>query len=396
MSGLNEVTRTRLWVFGIILGVIILIHGLVIVLVAKPGGRSAEPAPGAEQAEPAVPDPKAAVPVRASGAVSAPAVTVPAPQPVQAAGCLRKPITAAWFGKPFVFNSAVRGDLPKMPHGTLARSGILVDMNTRKVLWCKDELKPVPIASMAKMMTLLVALENVEKNPAWTLDMPIQISRAASRAAKDGIIWLDARETLPLRDLMKAVAIKSANDAAYQVAEFAAGGDAEAFVAQMNRRAAGLKMPATRFVNPHGLPNRDGTHSMSSALGMVILGERLLEYPDVMEWVGTQRTFIERPLVKGGKTELHNTNHLIVPRYPGVEGMKTGYTRAAKYCLTFSAVRNGRRLMGCVTGFPTGKERDIFARRLLDWGYLRVAEIEAGKTAPPRASAVTVSVRKQR
>ena len=395
MNGLNEVTRTRLWVFGIILGVIILIHGIVIIGVTR-SGRQSTPARTAEQTEPAASGQKPVVPVRTSGAVSAPAVTVPAPQQVQAVGRFRKPITAAWFGKPFAFASAVRGDLPKMPHGTLARSGILVDMNTRKVLWCKDEKKSVPVASMAKMMTLLVALENMEKNPAWTLDTPVQISRAASRAAKEGIIWLDARETLPLRDLMKAVAIKSANDAAYQVAEFAAGGNADAFVAQMNSRAAGLQMPGTRFVNPHGLPNRDGTHSMSSALGMVILGERLLEYPDVMEWVGTQHTFIERPMVKGGKTELHNTNHLIVPRYPGVEGMKTGYTRAAKYCLTFSAVRNGRRLMGCVTGFPTGKERDIFARRLLDWGYVRAAEIDAGKTAPPRAAAVTVPVRKQR
>jgi D-alanyl-D-alanine carboxypeptidase (penicillin-binding protein 5/6) len=122
---------------------------------------------------------------------------------------------------------------------------------------------------------------------------------------------------------------------------------------------------------------------------MVILGERLLEYPDVMEWGGTQRTFINRPMVKGGKTELHNTNRLVSPRYPGVDGMKTGYTRAAKFCLTFSAERNGRRLMGCVTGFATAKERDVFARRMLDWGYLRAAEIAAGKIAPPSAFAVT-------
>jgi D-alanyl-D-alanine carboxypeptidase len=91
---------------------------------------------------------------------------------------------------------------------------------------------------------------------------------------------------------------------------------------------------------------------MSSALGMVILGERLLEYPDVMEWVGTQRTFIERPMVKGGKTELHNTNHLIVPRYPGVEGMKTGYTRAAGRILVSSAVRNDRRLVAVTIDDP--------------------------------------------
>ncbi|MBQ4336144.1 MAG: D-alanyl-D-alanine carboxypeptidase, partial [Lentisphaeria bacterium] len=189
---------------------------------------------------------------------------------------------------------------------------------------------------------------------------------------------------------------KSANDAAYQIAEVAGNGSVDNFIAQMNRRAASLQMPGTRFMNPHGLPNRDGSHSVSSAMGMVILGERLLEYPDLMEWVGTQRTFIGRPMVKGGKTELRNTNRLVVPRYPGVDGMKTGYTRAAGFCLTFSAVRDGRRLMGCVTGFPTAKERDIFARRLLDWGFLRAAEIAAGKTAPPSASAVTAPVQRKK
>jgi len=130
--------------------------------------------------------------------------------------------------------------------------------------------------------------------------------------------------------------------------------------------------------------------------GLQMLGERLLEYPDIMTWVGTQQLFIDRPLVKGGKTDLKNTNHLVVPRYPGVDGMKTGYTRAAMFCLTFTAVRDGRRLMGCVTGFPTAKERDVFARRMLDWGYLRAAEIAAGKTAPPAAAGVSVPAKKKR
>ncbi len=385
MNGLNEITRTRLKVFGVILGVIVLIHVIVIACVI-PGrqGGSVKKETSAGKGQPA------AASAQAGSAGSQGTTAVRPAEPVYR---YRKPVKTAWFGKPFSFETAVRGKLSKMPHGDAVRSGILVDLTTRKVLWCKDEQKSVPIASMAKMMTLLVAFENMEKNPAWSLDMPVQISRATTRSAREGIIWLDARESLPLRDLMKAVAIKSANDAAYQVAEVA-GGSADAFVSQMNARAASLRMPGTRFVNPHGLPNKDGTHSVSSALGMVMLGERLLEYPDVMEWVGTQRTFIDRPLVKGGKTELRNTNRLVVPRYPGVDGMKTGYTRAALFCLTFSAERGGRRLMGCVTGFPTAKERDIFARRLLDWGYLRAAEIAAGKTAPPPASAVTVSGKK--
>ncbi len=394
MKELNEITRTRLLVLGVILGIIVLLHviGISWVMMA---GRSSEKKATPETAVGGSGDRKKAPAVQPSAVrAQKSAEKAPAVQPTVAAR-YRKPVTAAWFGKPFVFKTAVRGNLPKMPGGGLMRSGILVDMNTRNVLWCKDERKSVPVASMAKMMTLLVAFENLEKNPVWSLDMPVRISRATAHSAKEGVIWLDVRETLPLRDLMKAVAIKSANDAAYQVAETAGNGNVQSFLAQMNARAASLQMPGTRFVNPHGLPNRDGSHSTSSAMGMVILGERLLEYPDVMEWVGTQRTFIERPQVKGGRTELHNTNRLVVPRYPGVEGMKTGYTRAAQFCLTFSAVRDGRRLMGCVTGFPTARERDVFARRLLDWGYMRAAEIAAGKAVPPRAAAVMPPVKKK-
>ena len=384
MKELNEITRTRIRVLAVILGVIVLVHIIVILFITLPHRKTAGPEVTPAPTSAPTPAENAAAPAASGKPAAAAAVQY------------RKALGASWFGKPFNYRTAVRGDLAKMPGGSAAGSGILVDLSTRNVLWCKDEKKAVPIASMAKMMTLLVAFENLSQHPEWSLDMPVTISRATTRAAKEGIIWLDVRETLPLRSLMQAVAIKSANDAAYQVAETTSGGDVEKFVAQMNARAAALGMAGTVFVNPHGLPNPDGRHSTSSAEGMVRLGERLLEYPDIMTWVGTQQLFIDRPLVKGGKTDLKNTNHLVVPRYPGVDGMKTGYTRAAKFCLTFTAVRDGRRLMGCVTGFPTARDRDVFARRMLDWGYLRAAEIAAGKTAPPAAASVAVPAKKKR
>lgn len=386
MKELNEITRTRIRVLAIIVGVIVLIHLVVIVCVMRPGGSPGKPAPAPEKKPSAAP---AAVPGSKTAAVSGGKTSVGTRMP----GVYRKPLDVNWIGKPFNYLCAVRGKLPKMPGGSACGTGILVDLTTRNVLWAKDEKKSVPIASMAKMMTLLVAFDNLAQHPEWNLDMPVNISRATTRAAREGTIWLDVHETLPLRSLMQAVAIKSANDAAYQVAETTSGGDVEKFIAQMNACAAALRMEGTNFVNPHGLPNRDGRHSTSSAEGMVLLGERLLEYPDIMTWVGTQQMFIDRPLVKGGKTDLKNTNHLVVPRYPGVDGMKTGYTRAAQFCLTFTAIRNGRRLMGCVTGFPTAKERDIFARRMLDWGYLRTAEIDAGKRVPPRPADVSAPAR---
>ena len=181
------------------------------------------------------------------------------------------------------------------------------------------------------------------------------------------MIYLDPRETFPLRELLMAMTIKSANDAAYQVGDFLSNGDLPAFVAEMNTRAFELGMPGTHFINPHGLPDRQGNNSRSSAVGMVLLGEALLQYPQVMEWASTRQTFI-----RNGKTELTNTNNLFRRMHcPGVDGLKTGYTRAAGFCLTFTCLRNGRRLIGVVTGAARARERDDFAFALLNWGYGR-------------------------
>ena len=97
---------------------------------------------------------------------------------------------------------------------------------------------------------------------------------------------------------------------------------------------------------------------------MVMLGEQLLQYPQLMQWCNLQSASIRE-----GKTIFVNTNKLVNPRYPGVDGLKTGYIRASGSCLTFSAVRNQRRIMGCVTGFKSSRDRDRFCRRLLDWAY---------------------------
>lgn len=299
------------------------------------------------------------------------------------------------FGLPFHFAAAVDGDLPNLPLGQGATTGFMVDLDSRNVLWMKNRGRSVPIASMAKMMTLLTAFEILEERPELSLDTMVKITATTKKnAPKEGIIWLDPRETMPLRDLLAATAIKSANDAAYQVAEFLADGDVNAFVARMNRRAGELGMPGTSFSSPSGYPNPSRPDSLSTPEAMTILGERLLEYPQLMTWLGTQQTFIERKVGKDPKTELTNTNRLINPRYPGVDGLKTGYTKAAGCCLTFSALRNGRRIAGCVTGFERAANRDKFVRQLIDWSYERLAEIDAGKLEPPTAAALTAKKRK--
>ncbi len=358
---MDEVAKSRVKILVILLAAVALIHLAVLgVFVIGKKGSAPEETP----------------------AEAAKEETAAAKKPEPPVSRYRKPSSNPNFGKPFVYTYAVNGDMPKLPDGKGARSGFLVDLNTRNVLWVKNHRKPVPVASMVKMMTLLTAFEELERRPDWTFDTPVQITRGATRVARTGIIWLDTRETMPLGDLLKALTIKSANDAAYQVAEFAGNGDVTAFVARMNGKAVQLGMPGTKFVSPHGLPDKVLGNSLSTAEGMTILGERLLEYPDIMEWTSTQKTYI-----RNGKTELTNTNGLINPRWPGVDGLKTGYTRDAGYCLTFTCERNGRRLMGCVTGFSSAgrralrKGRDPFVRKLIDWGFERAAAIEQSGAA---------------
>lgn len=287
------------------------------------------------------------------------------------------------FGAPLDYSAALSGDL-KITGSNYAKAGILVDMSSRRVLWAKNPDKSLPIASMTKMMTLLIAFEKLETMPSVSLDTTIPISKAATRIGGSQI-WLDTRETLSLETLFKAVAIKSANDAAYLLSEYFGGGDTATFVALMNDRAQELNMTGTRFVNAHGLiDSTTRSNSVSTPEDMVMLGERLTEYPKLMEWFGTPMDFFTYPFSQK-KIELANHNKLIRPHYQGVDGIKTGFNDQSGYCLTVSCVRNGRRLMGCVMGFPSAKDkatgRDPFARKLLDWGYARAAELDRSHTS---------------
>ncbi|MBS5532706.1 D-alanyl-D-alanine carboxypeptidase [bacterium] len=291
----------------------------------------------------------------------------------------KKPSENPLFGKPFNYALAKTGDFSEkeVPGSRGATSGIMVDLGTRTVLWEKNSSKQVPIASMVKMMTLLVAFEALEDNPSLSLESPVKISPEVLKVARTGIVWLDPRETLPLSDLMKAAAIKSANDAAVQIALFFGNGDQEAFITKMNAKALELGMTGTHFVSPCGLPDRKKGNSLSTARDMVLLGERLLEYPKYLEWSTTKLDYMR---TGEKRTMLNATNRLINPHWPGVDGLKTGYTDDAGYCLTFSVLRDGRRIVGCVTGFPSARSgRDPFARKLIDWGYRRAAELEQKK-----------------
>lgn len=393
---MNEVNRARWKLLGGIFLVIILIHIVAIsCIVATHRTPEEEPtatqtqqtaAPAAQQ-QPAVPERQPENKKKSGGFWSwlfgggDKQQPESEPEEVRPPRVYRykKPSENPLFGKPFNYALAKTGDFSEkeVPGSRGATSGIMVDLGTRTVLWEKNSSKQVPIASMVKMMTLLVAFEALEDNPSLSLESPVKISPEVLKVARTGIVWLDPRETLPLSDLMKAAAIKSANDAAVQIALFFGNGDQEAFITKMNAKALELGMTGTHFVSPCGLPDRKKGNSLSTARDMVLLGERLLEYPKYLEWSTTKLDYMR---TGEKRTMLNATNRLINPHWPGVDGLKTGYTDDAGYCLTFSVLRDGRRIVGCVTGFPSARSgRDPFARKLIDWGYRRAAELEQKK-----------------
>jgi D-alanyl-D-alanine carboxypeptidase len=373
----------RIWFFVILFVAIVAAHFVILRGVVK------DPAP---QPEPPPPPPvektqEQTAPPAIPPTVQQPAQKQPGGNDVQLMPCLtaawqsavhpeiapprpayryRKPSTNPLFGAPLDFSQASHSDLPRRFVPGLSKwsgTGIVVDMDTRKVLWEKDSHRAVPVASMVKMMTMLLVAEAMERDPELTLDRKITITQAVMKVKRTGVLWLAPGEVFTLRELLLGIAVKSANDAATQMGEVV-DGSVEAFVRRMNARAAELNLKSMVFYNPCGLPDDSRGNSLSSAADMVLLGERLLEYPFLLELCSTLQGTLRE-----GKTVFVNTNRLINPHYPGVDGLKTGFINQAGFCLTFSALRNGRRIIGCVTGFKTHQDRDRFCRRLIDWAY---------------------------
>lgn len=195
----------------------------------------------------------------------------------------RVPSNNPMFGTGFDYSRAVSGYLAQVPLTSRARSGILIDMNNHQVLWEKEAYKPVPIASMTKMMTILLLFEKMEADPRITLDTMLPVSKAASMVGESSV-YLRENEVFALRDYMKAVIIKSANDAAYAIGEYVGGGDINNFLEMMNKRAKELHMPGTKFYTPNGLPDAKKRDCLSTAEGMALVAERLLEYPLYLEF----------------------------------------------------------------------------------------------------------------
>ncbi|AJQ60799.1 D-alanyl-D-alanine carboxypeptidase DacF [Bacillus thuringiensis serovar morrisoni str. 4AA1] len=241
-----------------------------------------------------------------------------------------------------------------------ASSAIVIEQDTGKVLFDKNPNEKLPPASMTKIMTMLLIMEQVEKGKLKLTDKVRASEHAASMGGSQ--IFLEPGEEMTVNEMLKGIAIASGNDASVAVAEHIAGSE-EGFVNMMNKKAKDLGLKNTHFQNPTGLPAKD---HYSTANDMAIMARELMKYPLIRKYTGKYEDYLREDTDK--KFWLVNTNKL-VRFYPGVDGVKTGFTTEAKYCLTASAQKNGMRVISVVMGAPTSKERNNEVTKLLDYAF---------------------------
>lgn len=243
---------------------------------------------------------------------------------------------------------------------TNAKSAIMIEASTGKIIYEKNADEQLPMASMTKMMTLLLIMEEIEKeNLKWD-EMVTASVHAASMGGSQ--IFLSVGEQMSVEDLVKGICIASGNDAAVAMAE-RIGGTEENFVKMMNEKAKALGLKNTTFQNACGL---DDENHYSSAYDMAFIAKELVKYDKVLEYSGTYEDYLRKDT--DNSFWLVNTNKL-VRYYQGVDGLKTGYTSTAGYCITTTAKRNDMRLITVVMGEPSSTIRNSETTTMLDYGF---------------------------
>ena len=242
-----------------------------------------------------------------------------------------------------------------------APAAILIEAGTGQVLFEKNSHDRRPPASVTKIMTMLLTMEAIDSGQIALEDMVRCSELAASMGGSQ--VYLEPGEEMSVRDMLKAVAVASGNDAAVALAEHIAG-SMEGFVAKMNERAEALGMHDTHFVNCNGL---DDPEHLTSAYDIALMSRELVKHPLILEFTG-----IWMDNLRDGAFGLVNTNKLI-RFYEGANGLKTGSTSVAKYCLSASAVRDGMNLIAVIMGADSSKDRFGDASKLLDYGFANFA-----------------------
>ena len=268
----------------------------------------------------------------------------------------------------------VKGEAAEL--SVAGKSAVLMDVSTGTVLYESNAHQALAPASVTKIMTMLLIMEAVDSGKIALTDM---VTASEAAAAKGGSqIYLKAGETMSVSDMLKSIAVSSANDCACAMAEHIAGSE-DAFVSQMNQRAQELGMQDTHFVNCTGLDDSpEAAEHKTSAYDIALMSRELLKnHPKIKEL-----TTIWMDTVRNGTFGLSNTNKLI-RFYQGATGLKTGYTSAAGYCLSASALRDDMELIAVVMGADTSQNRNAACKQLLDYGFANFAVIQPELTEAP-------------
>jgi len=252
-----------------------------------------------------------------------------------------------------------------------AKSALLMDVATGTVLYEKESHTRLAPASVTKVMTMLLIMEALD---AGKIRLTDQVTASEAAAAKGGSqVYLKVGENMPVSDMLKAIAVSSANDCACAMAELIAGSES-AFVELMNQRAEALGMGDTHFVNCTGLDDGpEAAQHRTSAYDIALMSRELLKnHPDIKKY-----TTIWMDSLRDGTFGLSNTNKLI-RFYSGATGLKTGYTSGAGYCLAATAKREGMELIAVVMACETSQKRTADCKALLDYGFANYSVVRPG------------------
>lgn len=257
-----------------------------------------------------------------------------------------------------------------------AKAAVLMEYASGDILYEKAPDLPLPMASVTKIMPLVIALEQIRDGKLSWDDIVTTSEYAKSMGGSQ--VWLETGEQMTVREMLYAIAVGSANDASVAIAEYI-GGSEQAFVDMMNKKAAELGLTNTVFSNPSGLPpevvGKPGAKHHSSARDLAILSRYALGLPHFRELVSTYEYTMRSSTT--GQPHLYSYNSMLDRvlgsgrryGYPGLDGIKTGMTNDAGYCMSASAERNGLRLIAVVLGCPTGDARKQDVTTLLDYGF---------------------------
>lgn len=251
-----------------------------------------------------------------------------------------------------------------------ANSVLLMEPTTGKIIFEKNSDQKYEPASVTKIMTMLITMEKISANEIGLQDK-VTVSENAKKMGGSTML-LDNGEIRTVEELLKGVAIASGNDAAVALAEYISGSE-EAFVGLMNKRADALGMKNTTFKNCHGLPV-DG-HEMT-AVDIATMSKELLRYSDILRYTGT---YMET-LSEGRNTPIEMVNHnKLVRFFKGCDGLKTGFTSKAKYCISATAKKDGVRMLVVIMGAPTYKQRNRDASMLMNYGFGKFQNVSVFK-----------------